>query len=455
MLKKHLDFAKENNKKILILGLGKTGVAAKVFFEKLDYQVLCFDNKIDNKNCISDINEIPWNDVELVIQSPGFPINHAVCIEAKDKGKFTCSDIDILFHFAKGSKFIGVTGTNGKSTTTALIHHILSKVFPNVLVGGNIGEPVLDLPILNDGYYVLELSSYQLEISGVLPLDVSVWTNLTPDHLDRHLTMERYVMAKKRIFDDTKLAIIGIDDKYSFDVFNEIKSSNEIACVSSKALSCANCYVSETGGFKFADISFCDKSVNFGDHKSLLGLHNKINMSMAYLVCKWFGVSDEEIKEPMMSFKGLEHRIEIVAEFENILFVNDSKATNAESTIMALSCFNDKNIFLIAGGKAKSDGLSPAVKHMDYVNKVFLIGDASERFSKELGQKEHSFCYSLENAFENAVLEAENRLGEEVVLLLSPACASFDQFKNYEERGELFKNLVYNHIKRGRSAKSE
>lgn len=426
---------KQADKKVLIVGMGKTGQAARKFLENRKIEAVCFDDQ--RAGDIHDVKLIPWKEIDYMIQSPGIALDHEVCKAAQHQHIPILSDVDVFNHAVPQAVRIGITGTNGKSTTTALIYHILKQHFPRVVLGGNIGNPVLDLPIYPNGIYVLELSSYQLSLSHSLNLDVAVWTNLTEDHLERHKTLENYIAAKKRIFDAAKLAIIGVDDADSAQVFAGVKSV--ILAYSVSTHHQADCYLSEHKDVIWRGT----RTIQLANHPFLFGDHNFQNMLLAYGVGKTFGIADIELEKSIKNFQGLPHRIEIVTESQGITFVNDSKATNAESTIKALNAFKGRPIYLIAGGKAKHDGIAPVIPYMDDVQEIFLIGDASERFAKELdGKKIYHHCHVLERALRAAFDAAKQKKSFSPVVLLSPVCASFDQFKSFEERGDVFKQYV-------------
>lgn len=352
-----------------------------------------------------------WKRIDALVLSPGIPLthpkpHHVVELAKKHNKKIIC-DIELLYlDNSDYSRFIGITGTNGKSTTTALIGHILKEAGYDVAVGGNLGTPALTLG--KHKYYVLEMSSYQLDLIDKTRFDVAVWINISPDHIDRHGDIEGYVKAKKHIFKNgNETAIIGIDDPYSGAVADEIK---DVIRISNK-----------------------DK---LGDFPRLPGEHNRQNINAAYQAAKAVGVSDAKILASIATFPGLEHRIEQVAEINGVKFVNDSKATNADSTQHALAAF--ENIYWILGGVPKDGGISSLEKFFPRIKKAYLIGQATEEFAKTLeGKVQYEKCGDMTNAVKKAAADAKNG-----VVLLSPACASFDQFKNFEERGAFFKKLV-------------
>lgn len=420
---------------VLILGMGQTGAAAERFFQKLGIETLCFDDR--NPCYVQDAREIPWDEIAAVVQSPGVSTEHPVRLAAMQHQLPVLSDVDVFIQFVPSAQYVGITGTNGKSTTTALIHHILKQGRADVFLGGNIGAPVLDLPVCPGGLYVLELSSYQLELSHALHLDAAVWTNLTEDHLARHKTMEQYIAAKERIFTNAKFAALGVDDEASARVFQRVKDSG-IKTLSVSIQHEADCYLGPD-----QSVMWEGKCCSLAHHPHLIGAHNFQNMLLAYVTARQFGLSDEVIQGAIFSFKGLPHRIETIAQKCGVLFVNDSKATNADATIKALTSFPNAAIYLIAGGRAKHDGIRPALPSMHHVRQIFLIGEAAERFANEIGNTiPYQQCGTLRCAVE-AAYHAAKRDAQSPIVLLSPACASFDQFTSFEDRGDCFRRIVH------------
>jgi UDP-N-acetylmuramoylalanine--D-glutamate ligase len=411
---------------ILILGIGKTGEACSRFFEERGSNVIKFDDA--RPDCIHEISENRLREVSFVVQSPGISSNHPVSIMASQLDIPIFSDIDVLTKATQGSQIVGITGTNGKSTTTALTHHILSSKFDSVFIGGNIGTPALTLPIMSNSIYVIELSSYQLELSHELNLDVAALTNITEDHLERHKTMDEYANVKAKIFHGAKYCISCCDDDFSKKICDTLEND---------------------ANSKLCEIFFDNNPImkrELRSYTDLPGDHNLQNVAIAIEICRWFGMSEYEIANAARTFKGLAHRLEFVNKIDEITFINDSKATNADSLIKALLSFQGSQIFLIAGGRPKKDGIAPAVKYMNDVSETFLIGEARERFAAELAQYNGKVSNSanLEEAVKKAFQSAKRSeiAGKPQIILLSPACASFDQFENFEARGNEFKRLV-------------
>ncbi len=343
-------------------------------------------------------------------------------------------------------KVVGITGTNGKSTTTALIGHILKEAGRDVRVGGNIGTGVLDLaPLHSNAIYVLELSSYQLDLVKSLRCNVAVMLNLSPDHLDRHGGMDGYQAAKMRIFQNQTpqdVAVIGFDDLYTQSMAIGLSASGpqKVTQISStytlgKGVSAVEGRLYDNMGGKAEFIGKLE------DCPALQGRHNFQNAAAAYAACRALGLDPSTIMAGLKTFPGLAHRMENVGAIEGVRFVNDSKATNAQAAEQALRSF--KNIYWIAGGVPKAEGIAPLASCFPNVTKAYLIGQAEETFATTLhGKVEAQKCGTLERAIDAAFRDARASGDASPVVLLSPACASFDQFKDYEHRGDVFRDFV-------------
>jgi len=359
-----------------------------------------------------------------VAVSPGVPLNtHPIAAKAEAAGVPIIGDIE-LFAEARAEmpvhRVVGITGTNGKSTTTALIHHIIETAGVPARLGGNIGLPILgQAPLPEGGVYVLELSSYQIDLTHSLDCDVAVLLNITPDHLDRYDGFAAYAASKGRLFAmQTKghAAVIGIGDTPSATIAREIAVAGRSADLT-----------------KIAPGVCMDQS----RWPALQGPHNAQNALAAIAACQALGIAQDAIDKGLESFPGLPHRMERVKTRNGVLFVNDSKATNADSTAPALSAY--PKIHWILGGKAKTDDLDACRPGFGHVVKAYTIGDAGEMFAKLLeGEMPVERSGTLDVAVKAAAANA--RPGE--VVLLSPACASFDQFKDYEARGQAFRDAV-------------
>lgn len=395
-----------------VFGLGKSGKATVDYLLARADRVFAWDDNEASRAGIecTDPHKWDWTNIEALVLSPGIPLTHPkphyIVKLAKNQGQKIICDIELLWLDNQKATFIGITGTNGKSTTTALVGHILKENGFDVAIGGNLGTPALTLG--KHHYYVLEMSSYQLDLIDKARFNIAIWINISPDHIDRHGDMEGYILAKKNIFKNgNETAIIGSDDQYSRRVFGEFKSAIPIT-----------------------------KDKPLGEFPRLPGEHNQQNINAAYEACRAVGLNDEKILASVKTFPGLEHRIEQVAVINNVKYINDSKATNADSTSNALAAFND--IYWILGGVPKAGGIAGLGKFFPRIKQAYLIGQASDEFAATLeGKVPYKKCGDLKNAVNEAAKDAKSG-----VVLLSPACASFDQFRNFEERGAYFKNLV-------------
>jgi UDP-N-acetylmuramoylalanine--D-glutamate ligase len=448
-----------HGKTVAVLGLGKSGLSAARALQAAGALVLAWDDlEQSHKNLSSlkleavDLMKADWSKIECLVMSPGiphtFPTPHPVSEMAR---KFNCPiicDVELLIQAQPNAKYIAITGTNGKSTTTSLIAHILNVAGCDVQVGGNLGIPALDLePLKEDGIYVLEMSSYQLERTPSLVCDVAVLLNITPDHLSRHGTMQGYIQAKKNIFNAQtaeQFCIIGVDDEHSLEIFNEqIKTSK------AKSIPISAKGPVEDGIFSDEDIlideAFSAEGEQVMDLSALArlrGQHNQQNVAAAYGACLAIGAAPEWIVRGIASFPGLEHRQELVDIFKGVTFINDSKATNADAASKALSSYSD--IYWIAGGQPKEGGINDLLDQLSNIHKAYLIGDAESAFAQTLeGKLDYMRCQTLEVATKAAFKDAAETGG---VVLLSPACASWDQFTSFEARGNAFKDIVYSII---------
>jgi UDP-N-acetylmuramoylalanine--D-glutamate ligase len=345
-------------------------------------------------------------------------------------------DVELLAIACPKARFVGITGTNGKSTTTTLIAHILKSAGREIAVGGNLGTPALDLPALSDsGIYVIELSSYQLELLDQASFDVAVMLNLTPDHLSRHGGMEGYFEAKASLFArlrDNGTAVVGIDDTYGQRLAKSLAHAVPISVRKGGSGVHAERGILTHNGKAILDLSSL---------RNLPGRHNWQNACCAYAACRALGLSSEAIVSGIESYPGLAHRQELVAEVDGVRYVNDSKATNADAAEKAMLCY--QHIYWIIGGQAKEGGIDSLKPLFGRVVKAFLIGEAADAFAKTLeGKAAYEQCGTLEIAVAKAREAALANGHNDAVVLLSPACASWDQFKSFEHRGEVFRDLV-------------
>lgn len=532
-----------------VFGLGKAGNAAVEFLRARGCQVYAWDDKgaaraalldsclrgNDSDNICGEIllaspESWPWGELQSLVMSPGIALTHPVVQRARAHGVEVVGEVEILQRHQPDAKYIGITGTNGKSTTTALLGHVLSSLSPwerdgvrakaaaqqpeeapspgalrhplpggegNIQIGGNLGTPALALkPLGNDGAYVLEMSSYQLDLIHKARFNIGVFLNLTPDHLERHGDMEGYFRAKMRMFAnmrDGDTAVIAVDDDYTRRAAAELRARGvAVVTVSSSlspiqgegavlphlAIEVKNGILRDNRDGFSADIS---------DIPTLLGAHNWQNAAASFAAARAHGCGAEEVVAALRTYPGLPHRLEMVAEICGVRFINDSKATNADAVQHALNAFafttapgkrfvsctsaahvllrtlrcgfrklrllpwrsvksetrSEAVIYWILGGQAKAGGIESLREFFPRIAHAFLIGAAAEEFARTLeGQVPYTMCGTLENAVPQAAVQAwkDGRAG--AVVLLSPACASWDQFKSFEHRGDVFRELV-------------
>ncbi len=440
-----------------IMGLGRSGLATALALRQAGAIVRVWDDGEAARLAAEQagLTVVPLTDIappELLVLSPGiphtFPAPHPVAAAAKAAGVPIIGDIELLALAHPTARFAGITGTNGKSTTTALIAHIcgLDPAVP-MAVGGNLGYPVVDLaPLDGPGRYVLELSSYQLELAPSLDCAVGILLNISPDHLDRHGGIEGYVAAKMRLFDaqsEAGTAIIGVDDSWCRAVYDEIGGRNlqRLVPISGERRVAGGVYAE--AGTLYDDTTGRDRAVMaLSEAAALPGAHNHQNAAAAYAACIALGVPEATIIQGIRSFPGLAHRQQRVGQIDGIAFVNDSKATNPDAAAKALGCYG--RIYWIAGGRAKvGAAMEPMQPFLSHVREAFLIGEAEGQFAQWLDAEGVAFqrCGTLAAATV-AALHAARRDGAGGVVLLSPACASWDQFRSFEHRGDDFAALA-------------
>ncbi|MGQ0526499.1 MAG: UDP-N-acetylmuramoyl-L-alanine--D-glutamate ligase [Alphaproteobacteria bacterium] len=401
---------------IAVLGLARTGLSVIKALHQ-NTRIYAWDDDaakreqsgVDSQRLTPEI----LKDCACLILSPGIPLDHPVVKAARAAGVQVICDIELFHRLYPETQTIGITGTNGKSTTTALTAHILKSCGLRAVAGGNIGVPVFDLS--PDNILVLELSSYQLDLCPTFRPDIAVLLNISPDHLDRHGSMENYIQSKARILEGDGLRIVGVDDAYSAGLFG--KTAQAIAISVNRPLE---------GKREFP---------------ALKGEHNYQNFLASYEVARHFNVPPADIFKAADSFPGLPHRQYPVCKARDVVYINDSKATNAEAAAKALGSFT--NIYWIAGGRAKGGGLKGLEPFMKNVRHAYLIGEAMEEFSGWM-LKNH-VPFHLSETLDVAVQEASRAAQESrqaATVLLSPACASWDQYSSFEERGDHFSTLV-------------
>ncbi|CAG0996052.1 MAG: UDP-N-acetylmuramoyl-L-alanine--D-glutamate ligase [Rhizobiaceae bacterium] len=443
-------------KRVALFGLGGSGMATARALVDGGAAVLAWD---DNPESVAkaaaagiatgDLRAADWGGYAAFVLSPGVPLTHPkphwTVDLARAAGVEIIGDIELFVRermaHAPSAPFIAITGTNGKSTTTALTAHILASAGRDTQMGGNIGRAVmtLDHP-RDDRFYVVECSSYQIDLSPSINPTAGILLNLTPDHLDRHGTMQHYASIKERLVAGSDAAIIGVDDSYCAQIADRLERAGKDVVRISKRLPL-------TDGL-FADGADLMEAVNGRYERigflegigSLRGQHNAQNALAAVAACLKVGLDLGEIQAGLESFPGLAHRMEQVGRKGKVLFVNDSKATNADAAAPALSSF--PRIYWIAGGLPKEGGIEPLRSFFPRIAKAYLIGEAAPAFAATLGDAApYEISGTLAAAVEHAAADAANDEAETVVLL-SPACASFDQFRNFEVRGEAFRQAV-------------
>ena len=437
-----------------VCGLGKTGIATIDALIAAGATVFAWDDNAKTNATvkkqfktltIAPLAEWPWKTLEAVVMSPGIPLHHpkpheAVVLAKKHK-KEVIGDVELLYRAQPNARYVGITGTNGKSTTTALIGHILNACNREVAVGGNIGTAALSLePLQDGGIYVLELSSYQLELMASLTLDVAVLLNITPDHLEHHGSMDNYITAKMHIFDRQKkkdVAIVGIDDAICDGICRDLlkgRKQSVIPITTKRALG-SGVFVKD--GILHNHFALVDVLGDIRAVPSLRGEHNWQNAAAAYAACYALGCKHEEIIAAMASYPGLAHRMQWLGSVKGIQCINDSKATNADAAEKSLRTYD--YIYWILGGEAKEGGIESLAKYFPRIRHAYLIGAAAKAFEKTLsGKVQFTQCGTLAVAFERAVKDAEKDRVKDAAILLAPACASFDQFANFEARGDAF-----------------
>ena len=446
------------DKKLGVFGLAKAGNGAVSALVAGGADVFAWDDKEDSRKVFAqhftegkvrllEPRSWPWKDLTALVLSPGIPLTHPAphyTVQlARDAGVRVTGDIELLCEAQPLARKIAITGTNGKSTTTSLIGHILAQAGSRAEVGGNLGTSALTLaPQGSDGCYVLELSSYQLDLLHAARFNIALLLNITPDHLERHGGMEGYVTAKSHIFErQTKhdFALVGLDDDYSRSVYTVLRqtSAARIIGVSVTHELKQGLFVDKEGILRDKLEPEHASLVNLYDIPNLTGRHNWQNAAFAYGACKLYGLAPREIEKGLRSFPGLRHRLQLVATIHGTRFINDSKATNADATSHALAPFN--NIYWIAGGRAKEGGIETLAPYFESIAHAFLIGEAEAQFARTLeGKVPYTLCQTLDKAFEAAAQKAFDERKSGAVVLLSPACASWDQWKNFEERGDAF-----------------
>ncbi len=451
---KMIQVRKYRGKNVGVLGLGATGLSAAQNLAKAGASVSAWDDSsercglaIGRGFSIKNFAQEGLGNIVFLLVSPGIPLRypspHPIVELARQEGVKIVSDLELLQEACPTANYVGVTGTNGKSTVTALLDHLIMKSGKTSQAGGNLGNPVLDLEMLGpDGTYVVELSSYQLDLASNIFFDVAIWTNLTPDHLERHGSLDAYIRAKKKIFMGSGgSAIVGVDDKVSQNVFDDLVSKGDRAVIPVSAERPVTGGVSVIGGILYDFMDTVPASVmGVTDFSQLPGTHNWHNIAIAYAAARVAGLSRDVFVKSVGSYLGLPHRMEKVGLYNGVAYVNDSKATNMAAAAKAVACYN--KIYWIMGGRAKKVAIEEVLPVLSHVVNIYTIGESGREFKKNFGKRlcvKHS--ETLAKAFADATDDAMTDFNGGGVVLLSPACASFDQFENFEARGVAFREL--------------
>lgn len=444
-------------KRVSLFGLGGSGIATARALIEGGADVLAWDDNPDSVGkaaalgiATADLRGADWAGFSAFVLSPGVPLTHPKphwTVElARGAGVEVIGDIELFCREriarAPTAPFIAITGTNGKSTTTALAAHILKSAGRDTQMGGNIGRAIMTLdPPQPDRHYVVECSSYQIDLAPSINPTAGILLNLTPDHLDRHGTMQHYAAIKERLVAGSETAVVGIDDSWCAQIADRLERAGKQVIRISKRLPLTDGYFADGSNLMEAVHGRYSRVAFLEGIGSLRGQHNAQNALAAVAACLKVGLDLGEIQSGLESFPGLAHRMEQVGRKDHVLFVNDSKATNADAAAPALSSF--PRIYWIAGGLPKEGGIEPLRGFFPRIARAYLIGEAAPAFSATLGEAvPYEISGTLAAAVEHAARDAVNDDSGEVVVLLSPACASFDQFKNFEVRGEAFRQAA-------------
>jgi UDP-N-acetylmuramoylalanine--D-glutamate ligase len=445
---------------VAVFGLGGSGLASCQALRAGGANVVAGDDGIDRLAqaaqagfATADLRTVSWANFAALILTPGAPLTHPAphwsVLMAREAGVEVIGDIELFCRerrrYAPDAPFVAITGTNGKSTTTALIAHLMRVAGYDTQMGGNIGTAILSLePPRMGRVHVIEMSSYQIDLTPSLDPTVGILLNVSEDHIDRHGTLENYAAVKERLVAGVQpqgTAIVGVDDTFSRNTADRIEQAGQrVVRVSVRNPLADGVYVEHESILR-ASGGARSEIARIGGIGSLRGLHNAQNAACAAACALALGVPGETLQAGLRSFPGLAHRMEQVGRRDHVLFVNDSKGTNADAAAHALSSF--ANIFWIAGGKPKQGGIASLAEFFPRIRKAYLIGEAAPEFAKTLGERvPHEISETLDVAVAHAARDAEAAGLADPVVLLSPACASFDQYRNFEIRGARFRELV-------------
>jgi UDP-N-acetylmuramoylalanine--D-glutamate ligase len=447
-------------KTVAVFGLGGSGLASCHALKAGGAEVIAGDDSADKLAkaaqagfITADLRKVSWQNFAALILTPGAPLTHPAphwsVLMARETGVEVIGDIELFCRerrrFAPDAPFVAITGTNGKSTTTALIAHLMKVAGYDTQMGGNIGTAILSLePARMGRVHVIEMSSYQIDLTPSLDPTVGILINISEDHIDRHGTLDHYAAVKERLVagvQEQGTSIVGVDDIYCRNIADRLdRAGKRVVRISVRNPLADGIYVERETILRAAG-GAGSEIARIGGIGSLRGLHNAQNAACASACAEALGVSGEVLQNGLRSFPGLAHRMEQVGRLGNVLFVNDSKGTNADAAAHALSSFAD--IFWIAGGKPKAGGITSLTDYFPRIRKAYLIGEAAQEFAGTLGKSvPHEISETLDVAVANAARDAEASGLHDPVVLLSPACASFDQYRNFEIRGARFRELV-------------
>jgi len=444
---------------VAVFGLGRSGLATCRALLAGGATIVAGDDTARSREtaaaagiAVADLAAADWNRFAALVLAPGValthPAPHWVVKKACAAGVEVIGDIELFCRqraaSAPDAPFVAITGTNGKSTTTALLAHILRSAGRDAQMGGNIGTAILELePPAAHRIHVIEMSSFQIELTPSLAPTIGVLLNISPDHLDRHGTMEHYAALKARLVERARRAVVGMDDSWSCAVAKRLRrAGGGLDLVSARAPLAQGWYALGTELFADARGGALGAFADLAGVGALRGRHNMQNALAASACALELGLSAGEVRPALRTFPGLPHRLEEIGRLGRTLFINDSKATNADSTATALTAF-DGDVFWILGGRAKEGGILDLAPLFARIARAYLIGEASEAFAATLsGKVAFERCGTLAVALARAARDAAASTAVEPVVLLSPACASYDQYPNFEVRGDHFRALV-------------
>lgn len=444
-------------RKVAVFGLGRSGRATYAALLAGGAEAAAWDDNdtsrtafVETGGALTDLEKADWAEFAALVLAPGVPLTHPkphwTVERAAEAGVPVIGDVEVYARereaLCPAASFVAITGTNGKSTTTALVAHILRNAGRDVAMGGNIGVPILELaPPAGNRVHVIELSSYQIDLMPTLRPTIGALLNISPDHIDRHGTFERYAAIKERVVAGAEVGLVGIDDAITAAVANRYVGKKHPRCIPIATEGAAELGVSCNGTTIALRSSAGGKLEPLGDVAgipTLRGRHNLQNAAFAAAAARLLGLNRDAIQQGLETFPGLRHRMENVGRLGRVLFVNDSKATNADSADKALSSF-EGDIYWIAGGRQKEGGIAPLRSWFGRIAKAYLVGECADAFAATLsGTVSHEICGTLDRAIESAARDAARSDAAQPVVLLSPACASFDQFPSFEVRGDAF-----------------